>query len=1395
MPQKNQNHHKSIATPPTIGLFIESTSELGLGYHSGILAGVQTAVEAQNANLFCFIGGPLNGVPGVPFDSQHNILYQLPSAHSLDGLLIISAIGNFASEKELERLTARYHPLPTVSIGTPIKGTLNVNVDQHKGFYDLLVHLIEQHQYRRLAFIAGPEESRDAQIRYQVYQDVLRRYDIPFDPALVTPGDFRFSSGEKALQLLLDERGVDFEVVVAANDHMAIGAIEELQARGVVVPYDAAIVGFDDIKQTRSVVPPVTTVRQPLHRMGEVAVQMLLAWLAEGVSPEPMILPTELVVRRSCGCFKLPDPPINPLPIREPGESWPQFLLARHEVIVSDLVDVVDFSALQGREGAAQLLDSLADEAIEGEDGRFLALVDRFLQIVVRAGGDLTSWQSLVTVLRRHLLPGMAPDDELWHMAELLHKTQLFIARELRIADAQRALQLERQNWALHEIGQQLITMFDLEGLMDTIATHVPGLGIPACYLVLYEDTSPYIYPPSPPEWSRLMMAYNTDGRLPLPPEGQPFLTRHLLPAGILPRDRQYTMLIEPLYFREEQFGYVVLESGPKEGNVHELLRRQLASAIKGAFLLQAHWQAETALRHHRDRLDELVQERTAELAKTNESLRKEVVERQRMEAALRENEENLSATLHSIGDAVIATDTQSRITRMNPVAEQLTGWTFAEAKGQPLTEVFQIVNAQTGETAVDPVQRVLTEGEIIGLANHTMLIARDNTTYQIADSAAPIRDNNLAISGVVLVFRDVSAEYRVQKTLQAREAQLRTVIEAIPDLVWLKDPDGVFLLCNSKVERLYGAKEAEIAGKTDYNFVEKDVADYFRQMDLAAIAAGQSIIFEEEVTYADDGHRELIETIKMPMYDPAGELIGVLGIARDISERKRAEAELKESRQMLRKVLDTIPVRVFWKDQNGLFLGCNQLFAQDVGKANPEDVIGIDDYALSSAAQADLYRADDRFVMESGHPKINYEEPQTTADGKLAWLNTSKIPLYNSQGELIGILGTYEYITERKEAERLLKESNERLQLALQAANMGTWEWDVTHDRFVWFPETFDLFGVPATAFAGTYQAYLAFVTPESRARVDAQIKRFLADSYQQTVIRYEHEIVRGDGEVAWIEVRGTLFLNETGKPERMIGVFADVTPRKIADRQLTVYMAELERSNRELQEFAYVASHDLQEPLRKIQTFGDRLEKRYYPLLDERGKDYLNRMQSAAARMQTLIVDLLAFSRVRTHGQPFSPVNLSQIIRQVLQDLEIMMTETQAEIAMAELPEIEADAMQIKQLFQNLLSNAIKFRRPEVPPKIVIHGRIHNTWCQITVSDNGIGFDEKYNERIFLVFERLHGRDQYPGTGIGLAICRRIVERHGGYIHAHSKPGEGSTFTVELPLNQPASPVNPKN
>ncbi len=238
---------------------------------------------------------------------------------------------------------------------------------------------------------------------------------------------------------------------------------------------------------------------------------------------------------------------------------------------------------------------------------------------------------------------------------------------------------------------------------------------------------------------------------------------------------------------------------------------------------------------------------------------------------------------------------------------------------------------------------------------------------------------------------------------------------------------------------------------------------------------------------------------------------------------------------------------------------------------------------------------------------------------------------------------------------------------------------------------------------------------------------------------------------------------------------------------RQSTV---ELERSNRELQDFAFVASHDLQEPLRKIQAFGDRLKSKHGAALGADGVDYLARMQGAAHRMHTLINDLLTFSRVTSKAQPFVPVDLDRIATEVLSDLEERIERSGARVETEPLPTLDADPLQMRQLLQNLVANALKFHRAGETPVVKILAAVEGNGgapqARITVADNGIGFDMKYLDRIFTPFQRLHGRSEYEGTGMGLAVCRRIVERHGGALTAESAPGEGARFLVTLPVHQ---------
>ena len=230
-----------------------------------------------------------------------------------------------------------------------------------------------------------------------------------------------------------------------------------------------------------------------------------------------------------------------------------------------------------------------------------------------------------------------------------------------------------------------------------------------------------------------------------------------------------------------------------------------------------------------------------------------------------------------------------------------------------------------------------------------------------------------------------------------------------------------------------------------------------------------------------------------------------------------------------------------------------------------------------------------------------------------------------------------------------------------------------------------------------------------------------------------------------------------------------------------------ELKRSNQDLQDFASIASHDLQEPLRKVIMFGDRLNAQFSAEMNEKALGYLERMSNAAARMQTLIDELLLFSRVSSTAKPFKATNLDIIVREVLSDLESRLNRSSARIEIENLPTVEADRIQMRQLFQNLISNALKFHKKNIPPEVLIQGHVNGSGaCEIIVRDNGIGFDEQYAQRIFKPFERLHGRSEFEGTGMGLAICRKIVKRHGGSIGVKSRPNEGCEFSIILPLKQ---------
>ncbi len=487
------------------------------------------------------------------------------------------------------------------------------------------------------------------------------------------------------------------------------------------------------------------------------------------------------------------------------------------------------------------------------------------------------------------------------------------------------------------------------------------------------------------------------------------------------------------------------------------------------------------------------------------------------------------------------------------------------------------------------------------------------------------------------LVDRFLTERKRAEKVLRESQEDLNHAQSVSQTGSWRLNVHRNELLWSNETYRMFGIPMGTpMTYDTFLRAVHPNDRDYVDKKWQAAIR-GEHYDIEHRIVV--NGEVRWVREKAILEFDKDGVLQGGFGTVQDKTESKRAEEALQASQQMLQLVLNNIPQRVIWKDLDLNYLGANRTATQDAGLSDPKDIIGKNDHELAWRESADLYRTDDREVIMSGKPKLNFEEPQIQSDGRVLWLETSKVPLRDTEGNIIGVLGTYEDITEQKKME------------------------------------------------------------------------------------------------------------------------------------------GDLKRSNAELLQFAYVASHDLQEPLRMVTAYLSLLEKKYGHQLDGKAKQYMDFAIEGGSRAKDLVQDLLEFSRVDTQGKAFQRTNMEGVLDTVVGNLSVQVKEENANISHEPLPSIMADEGQMVQVLQNLLSNALKFHGAEVP-KVHISCKDKGDRWLFSVEDNGIGIDPKYHDKVFVLFQRLHTREEYEGTGIGLAISKKIVERHGGRIWFESQPGRGTTF-----------------
>ncbi|MGV3556656.1 PAS domain S-box protein [Larkinella arboricola] len=661
-------------------------------------------------------------------------------------------------------------------------------------------------------------------------------------------------------------------------------------------------------------------------------------------------------------------------------------------------------------------------------------------------------------------------------------------------------------------------------------------------------------------------------------------------------------------------------------------------------------------------------------------------------------------------------------------------------------------------------------------------------------------------------------------------------LLQNIPEALFILNIDGYITYANPAASTITGYASDELINQPLTRFYPNAHDAIRTEYELSQVRKHGKLI-TEGWKLKKDQTPFWAEMTLAPIYDRQQTLTGYNCLLRDTSEKKQRELALRENEERFRLMVEGVrDYAIFLLDVNGYITTWNEGAQRTKGYSSGE-IIGKHFSTFYTLEDLEDRKPERELKIAIATGKYEEEGWRVKKNGSVFWANVVITALFNSENKHIGFSKVTRDLTERKQAQELLRLSEERYRsLVEQVTDYGIFMLDDKGRIISWNEGARRIKGYNAEEIIGKYfsifytQEDLFNNKPANELRIAIEVGKYEEEGWR----------LRKDGSLFWANIVITAVYNTDGTLIGFSKVTRDLTERKAAEKalresydqqrilaeQLKMTNEELAaineelavtnddlaetnrlllRSNQSLQQFAYVASHDLQEPLRKIISFSTLLQEQYAERLGE-GTDYLERMQSAASRMSTLIRDLLAFSRLTTRKDTAGVVALTEVVNQVLTDLDLTVQETGATVEVEPLPTVYGDSSQLRQLFQNLISNALKFRRAQVAPVIQVTthlmpsvdlplsvkpARAAAAYHRFDVSDNGIGFEEKYTERIFEVFQRLHGRSEYAGTGIGLAICEKVVMNHGGAITAVSKPGVGSTFIVYLPAEPNSMPV----
>ncbi|RQG96580.1 PAS domain-containing sensor histidine kinase [Natrarchaeobius chitinivorans] len=788
---------------------------------------------------------------------------------------------------------------------------------------------------------------------------------------------------------------------------------------------------------------------------------------------------------------------------------------------------------------------------------------------------------------------------------------------------------------------------------------------------------------------------------------------------------------------------------------------------------------------------------------------------------------------VNTIDDGIYRLDAEGRLVSVTDAIVEITGYTREELLGEHVSVLFDDSVSIDHETdnhranAADrsePLERTVetAEGERIRCQVRTSVLDAGDT-----------------VQGAVGIVREIGERERSET--EAAEATFRRLFENVPGNYLIVQPDDYEIVAVSDAYLdATMTQRAEIMGKTLFEIFPNnpdnpaDGVENLRESLERVAKTGEADTMSvthypipdresgggepSEARRSSSGERNEFDgdefeerwwnPINSPVFDATGEIDYIVHSVEDITPivqelqadceqellpdpdtadpqlasdivlrgqellqqaKQEAYERLHESEERFRALVTTTSDVVF--STNADWSEVRSLEGSDLLADTDEDGPSWIEKHVPPEDQPRVRKTIDEAVRTKR--SFELEHRVVREDGTEAWVVSRATPLLDEDGEVTRWLGAANDVTERVERERYLEDAKERLEAAAEAGAVGTWEWHIPDDQMVTTVSFAKKFGIdPDAATEGVpLEEFTSAIHDDDRERVNRKIEDAIESGDEYVA---EYRVWDADDDLRWVVARGHVEYDEDGTPTVFPGALADITERKQFERRL-------EESNRRLEQFAYAASHDLQEPLRMITSYLQLIERRYADEFDEDGQEFIDFAVDGAERMRDMIDGLLEYSRVETRGDPFEPVDLDDVLEAVRADLQVAIEESDATITVESLPRVEGDPEQVRQVFQNVLSNAIEYS--DDPPRVDVSAVQNGSEVIVSVSDEGIGIDPEDRERVFEVFQSLHERDEHSGTGIGLALCKRIVERHGGDIWLESQPGEGATFSFTLP------------